>query len=280
MHKHLFDFAATLPRSPYNAPPRIVDPAAGVLAPTETRRSVALVGAGVGRGHAPLCDDGWEVWALNAVPVVDSAGRLRADRWFEMHERHAQSAADMRWITACEFPLYLPPAWARGVLARRSCQHERGDEQLATNPPTYSCRRCHAPLSKEGAPLHDPEDVPSAVAYPLAAVEARWGKYFTCTFAYQIALALHEGFGRIGLYGIELKYGTPRERSVEWACVSYWIGLCRGLGVTVDLPPATTLGTHPYRYGVEYDAEKAHVERWLAQAAKWDATQANPGIGG
>lgn len=234
--------------SPYNVQATIVDAREGRV--TTGRTKVAIVGAGYGKQFAPLTDDTWEVWALNAVPVIDHANRLRADRWFEIHARSAQSVDDMKWITTCPFPLYLPPAWANRVL------DSRVDADMIE------------------------EDVPNAVAYPLDRIEKAWGRYFTCTFAYQIALALDEGFDTIGLYGVELAYGTERERTVEWACVSFWIGLALGLGKHVLLPPGTRLGNHQYRYGIEYDAEKAYVERYLETMRKGDEQSRAMGMGG
>lgn len=250
---HLSDYYASLTHSPLNQPPEIVNALLGVVQPRgPRRRKVAIVGAGHGKQHAPTGDDTWEVWALNAVPVLDRQGRLRADRWFELHERHAQSAQDMAFIRQCPVPLYLPPAWAERMLA------DRYDE------------------------LNPAEDVPNGLAYPLDAIEAHWGSYFTCTFAYQMALAAHEQFETVGLFGVELAYGTARERSFEWACVSFWMGALRGMGINIMLPPGTLLGRHPHRYGIEYTAEKEWVEQFIARVTNDEAVHkaAEEGVGG
>jgi len=236
-------------RSPYNAATAIVDARSGLVRCTPPRTKVALIAASIGREFAPYDDPDWEVWALNAVPSVDRLGRLRADRWFEMHVRSAQSEADMRWITRCPVPIYLPPHWAERVI-----------NQADTLP--------------------ESERVPNAVRYPLEAVESNFAGYFTCTFAYQLALALLEGFTHIGLYGVELAYGTMRERSVEWACVSWWLGYAEAKGVTIELPPSSRLGRSRYRYGIEYDAEKRDVERYCALMVEVDKRRAAEGIGG
>lgn len=110
--------------------------------------------------------------------------------------------------------------------------------------------------------LFDPPwpGVTTGVRYPLKEVEERFGSYFTCTFAYQIALALYEGFTTIGLYGVELLTGTKRERTVEYACVSWWLGFAEGRGVSIERPPNSCLANHPYRYGAEYHQEKDWVD--------------------
>jgi hypothetical protein len=173
-----------------------------------------LYGAGHLRNQAPLDDPDWEVWALNLCTPLDAAGRLRADVWFDLHQRVAQTPDDLRWIAACPAPIYVPPDL------------------------------CDASAN--------------AVAYPLAEVEALLGSYFTCTFAYQIALVIYERRATdLALYGVELAYGTLRERTVEWACTAYWLGRAVSAGVRLHLPDRSTLCQHfdRLRYGFDYVAE-------------------------
>lgn len=221
--------------SKYNADVHIIDARSGLVRATPLRKAVAIVGAGHGRQWAPYDDPEWEVWSLNAVACTDRFGRLRADRWFEMHERKAQSENDMKWIGRCHFPLYLPPVWA--------------DAELDAAP--------HG-------------EAPFAVRYPLEKVEERYGSYFCCSFAYMMALALLDGFQHIGLYGCELAYGTERERTLEYANVSWWAGLAEGLGVGIHLPPQSRIGRSVYRYGIEYSEEKAEVEDYVNCMRKAD----------
>lgn len=103
----------------------------------------------------------------------------------------------------------------------------------------------------------------NALPYPIEAVVAKYPDYFAVSFAYEIALALLEGFTEIGLFGVELPSGTLRERTVEWACLSFWIGFAKGRGVRVTLPETTTLAWHPARYGLQYDDEVKGVEAYL-----------------
>lgn len=222
-----------LPHSPLNRRPSRVDALRGVVQFDPPRTKVALVGAGRGRDEAPLEDPSWEVWALNAVPPVDLSRRLRCDRWFEMHVRSAQNQDDMAWIKQCPVPIYLPPTWAERELAKRYATS--GDVE-----------------------------VPNAVRYPLENVESNLGSYFACTFAYQLALVLLEGVAdTVGLFGVDLCGGTRRERTVEWACVSWWLGFCEGKGLTVELPHGSMLGRHFARYGIEYYEEAKLVNEYV-----------------
>ena len=238
-----------------NARVTIVSAREGRVALDPPRTKVAIYGAGYGKEAAPLNDPTWEVWALNAVAPIDREGKLRADRWFELHTRPPQSVLDMNWIQRCPMPLYLPPTWADTIFNERELMRQRKIDAM--------------------------EDVPTAIRFPLERVMECFGgqSYFTCTFAYQIALALMEEYQEIGLFGVELAYGTERERTVEWACVSYWLGVARGLGVRVWLPSGSRLLHHKYLYGLEYDEEKAYVEDYLALMETGDKAR-REGMGG
>lgn len=232
--------------SPFNAPTVAVH---GHFACRGTqRRKVCIYGAGLGREQAPLFDPDWEVWAINLVvpytrESVEGEAQprlvLRADRWFDLHQRRAQTADDLRWIANCPVPIYVPPD-----------------------------------LLDAG---------PNCVRFPLPEIERLFGvSYWTCTFAYQIALAMWEGVATdIGLYGVELAFGTERERSVEWACTAYWMGRAAERGIRIHVPEPSTLGRHCARYGFEYDAEKDEVERYVQRMRETDRHRMDQkGMGG
>jgi len=198
------------------------------------RSKVCIVGAGLYRDQAPLDDRTWVVWALNLCAPIDGDHRLRADLWWDMHQRCAQTADDLLWIAKCPVPIYVP------------------DDLL---------------------------DVPRrGVKYPLKEIEAVYGAYWSCTFAFQIALVLYENhlnrsvglpepWTHLGLYGVELAFGTERERTVEWACVTYWLGRAAESGIKICLPPGSSLLHHPpfgteTRYGVEYQTEIDAVNKY------------------
>lgn len=198
---------------------------------------VALVGASMlGDDPPPIEDDDedWEVWGCNSLwrKHLDSQGRFRADRWFEMHPLSAQTDQEMQDMSDCPVPLY--------VLYKMF--------------------------------------IPQSVVYPLEDIRKRFGErdYFTVTFAYQIALALLEGYKEIGLWGVELWQGSTRETRIEFPCLMYWLGLARGMGVKITLPSYSKLLWHEHLYGYDYDEDvrqskidDAYVaERWHREQMK------------
>jgi len=116
-------------------------------------------------------------------------------------------------------------------------------------------KRCKKPIYM----LEKYESIPKSYSYPLEEVLKVPGArdYFTCTFAYQIALALHLTYEEIGLWGMQLANGTAREQTVERMCVEWWLGLAIGKGVKVTT--ADKFMRHNYHYGYDYYDEMYDV---------------------
>lgn len=144
-------------------------------------------------------------------------------------------------------------------------------------------------------PLYGLEDwkeleAPHGRPYPLHRVldaigfePGRFGDIFACTFAYQIALAVAEGFTTIGLFGIDLDCGTPREMTIERTSVAFWAAYAAGCGINIVTPRGTTLFTHPRRYGYDYKSEAEWTSEYLSRMTADGITdptkRAEPGDG-
>lgn len=214
-------------RSPLNGG-RIVNARTGEVICEPKREKVAIVGAAsLTRYLAPLDDPTWEIWAMNSMRHIGRSG-LRADRCFEMHPLSIQSAADWDFLRDPPAPVYMFDVYP---------------------------------------------EVPLSVRFPMDRIEeafdvgpGRPGDLFACTMAYQVALAILEGFKTIGFFGIELDRGLARERTIERTSVAWWCGFAQGRGVEVRLPFWSTLLTHPMRYGYDFPGEMNWVNRWLTEA--------------
>ena len=158
---------------------------------------------------------------------------------------------------------FFDPTWV--VWGLNEITQPRADAWFEMHPMSVQSHRELAWLSVQTAPVYVLDlvpEVPRGVRYPLERVLAETGgrKYFTCTFAYQIALAIAEGFTEIGLWGVDLDYGTTRERLAEKPCVEYWIGVAEGKGIHVTLPERASLCTRPYLYGYSYHEELRDIQ--------------------
>ena len=185
------------------------------------RRKLALVGASQLEDEPPPLDDPtWDVWGCNSLwkKHLDRHGRFRADAWWEMHPVNVQTRQELMDMGDCPVPLYI-----------------LGGEYNLLTPYKHW------------------------ITYPLDQMREIYGPrdYFTCTFAYQIALALTMGYREIGLWGVELWQGSTRETRVELPCLTYWLGVAKGRGVTITLPRYSKLLWHEHLYGYDYEADVA-----------------------
>lgn len=95
--------------------------------------------------------------------------------------------------------------------------------------------------------------IPTGVAYPLDTIVERFGSYFTNTVSWMMALAIHEHASHIHVYGVDMaadtEYGTQRP-----SC-EYFLGLARGIGIDIYVPPQADLLKSYRLYGFEHDDE-------------------------
>ena len=189
------------------------------------RRKLALIGASqidVGE-RPPLDDPEWDVWSCNSLWTLclDRHRRFRADAWFELHPLSVQTQQELIEMYDCPVPLYvLEHRTMGGVWA------------------------------------------PHWVTFPLDMLRKRFGDrdYFTCTMAYQVALALTRNYATIGLWGMELWQGSARERTCELRGLEFWLGVAKGMGVEIVLPSYSCLIQHQHLYGYDYHEEDADAQ--------------------
>lgn len=124
-------------------------------------------------------------------------------------------------------------------------------------------------MVKSGIPIYvskEWKNVPNAVLYPIEEIKSKFPNYFMDSFSYMFALAIHEGFERIELYGIDFRYfnelgeliwrpesGRPwvefMKHHPDWSfetfmhkqhnwldethCGAFWVGYAQGKGIEV-----------------------------------------------
>lgn len=122
------------------------------------------------------------------------------------------------------------------------------------------------------------ERFPSSVKYPLEKVSNypvhRPGAkdYYTSTFPFMVALAIHEGFDEIHVYGIEA--GTETEYAYQKAATEFWLGVAVARGVKVVLQENSALvnaAIYGYEGGQMLDNEtvKNHLKSYREQLKFW-----------
>lgn len=92
--------------------------------------------------------------------------------------------------------------------------------------------------------------VPTSVKFPKREIEKALGsRYFTNSISWMIALAIHEGFDVIHVYGVDMS--TPDEFQHQRNNLEYWLGRATERCSEVYVPESSDLlmATHQYGYG-------------------------------
>ena len=165
----------------------------------KTSDTVCIVGlAPTTRDQALDEPAGEEMWCLNQGHATLSAEMLnRMTRWFQVHP-YEEMAARQR-------PEFGHLEWLR-------------DNKTL---PVYM---------EEAHP-----DVPMSVRYPYEAVcSDLGGVYLTSAIAFMVALAIHEKFSVIKVYGVDMESGT--EYQDQRPCMEYLFGRAIERGIKIWLP--------------------------------------------
>jgi hypothetical protein len=82
-------------------------------------------------------------------------------------------------------------------------------------------------------------DLPNATRYPIEEVTDSVTDYLESTVAYMFALAIHDGYDEIGLWGVDMK--ADDEYGYQKPNMEYLIGFARGKGIKVSIHPSSPL---------------------------------------
>ena len=100
------------------------------------------------------------------------------------------------------------------------------------------------------------DDFPSAVPFPKHELLEEFGRYWGSCVAWMMGLAIHEEFEEIHLYGVHM--ALPDEYANQKDGIEYFIGLARGRGIKVFVPPTCELLKTPFLYGFEDPSHLFH----------------------
>lgn len=189
-------------------------------------KKVAIVGFAEHKRLAPFDDSEFEIWGLNElydhIPL-EKAKKERRLRWFEIHKREAVYDGN--------------PFGSRN----NETKHVEKLNGLGQHCPVYMGQHW--------------DDIATSIPYPLQTMIDNYGGYFTNSISYMIALAVYEGFEEIHIYGVDMAQAT------EWAnqrpSCEYFVGLAKGKGIRVYMPPDADLCKTSFLYGFEEDEASA-----------------------
>lgn len=182
-------------------------------------KKVAIVGFANSWKQAPWDDPSVEIWCLNEFWKYAP----RWSRWFEVHD------ADTLGVTK------------RDPSDAEQARHLAWLRQTHGKPIYMQASFCDGRF-------------PDAVPYPLDEMIGRFGRYFVSSIAYMMALAIHEDFPWIGLYGVDL--ASDVEYPGQRPNTEYFVGLARGQGRTVEIAEGSALLKAAHLYGYEKPLEE------------------------
>ncbi len=205
-------------------------------------RKIACFGLSTpSRGFAPWGDESWEMWGL----PWDSE-RLYFDRLFDMHDQtlNRNPSAGMPTDYAQRLAEAMVPIYM-----------QRKFDEIPTSEP-FPFEQVNAVVFREwGKSDYFPE-------FPRHEQQDWYGSHI----AYMLALAIYEQATHIGLFGVDI---TQQRFDHDRPNLNYLIGLARGMGIKVYVPPTShmfdmkrldKLGLltveYPERYGFLKDPPK------------------------
>lgn len=203
-----------------------------------SKKKVAIVGFAGTRDMAPFDDPECEIWSVNNLYKFIP----RTDRIFQLHN-----------------PRLLTDEH-HGVGGQ-----EHLDDLKAATVPIYMQQHF--------------DEIPYSVAYPLEEMTQEFGvprpdgsgvdAYWTNSISFMIALAIHEGFEVIYIYGVDMAVGT--EYVSQRPSCEYYIGIAKGRGIEVVIPVESDLLKTRFIYGYEEEKRLAwdlKLEKTIADMEK------------
>lgn len=244
----------------------------------DPKLKVAVVGfASSSRNLAPFQDPTWEVWGLNSLYALIP----RFSRWFEIHPREyvmkdlgraelqAAGVDHYEWLTQQPGP--DGKCSVKDKATGEPCACQTDPDKLHEFKPIYM---------QESYP-----QIPASVRWPREEINAwtveRFGAqaevdYFTSTPGEMVVTAIFMGASEIALYGIDLL--QDEEYAYQRPGCEYWVGVARGLGIKVTIPPGCALIKANYVYGYteppsDTGTAKPMVQFWDNMGKKLEAEQ-------
>jgi hypothetical protein len=236
----------------------------------------------------PWHDPDVEIWTLNDGYLAE--GFQRTDRHFDLHPPN-------KFFFAPE-----PPPGQKPMIFSHQIP-EGHYVRPSTHLDWLATQACPVYLHPDHATLYPPSATwPSARAFPKADLEAHFGRYFTSSPSWMLALAIVEGYTDIEIYGIHLS--TESEYIEQRPGFEYLIGCVLGAGKqtitteqglrryqtahgSVSLPDASPVLSAKYQYAFEpsphrkldplkWEQHKAQVKRERIVTALRTASWINP----
>ena len=178
---------------------------------------LAIMGLGKSRDEYPANDTSWDFWGLNNLYKV--MPEIKWNRYFEIHK----------------FSLHYGRLLRKGESKFRGMSiHSYINNLYNLDIPVYMQEECQL--------------IDNSVVYPKHEIIIKFGRYFTSTHAWMLALAISMEFDTIGLFGVDM---DDPEHIDKRPCFEYLLGIAKGKGIEIIIPPSCPLLRSSALYGFE-----------------------------
>lgn len=192
------------------------------------KTKVCIVGCATSKDLAPYDDPDMEFWGVNNLFLT--MPKVKWSRWFEIHELTFDGR---NWV-------------------RRGSNDFRG-QKVGEYIQGLSQLKCPIYMQRLWP------QIPNSILYPLQPIVERFGRYFTNTVSWEIALGIHEGFKEIHIYGVDMAVGS--EYNHQRPSCEYFIGMATGLGIKVVIPDQADLLKTRFLYAFEEQKSSAWTKK-------------------
>lgn len=238
-----------------------------------TRRKIAILGYTDHRAQAPFPDNDWELWGLNDL-YYELPENIEAERWrwFQLHPWN--EIAEWKKVPVTADPMNF----SGGPAHPRDPNHVPWLAQTAKVLPLY--------MMEPRAEVPDARIYPKAEAFKYFSLDGVDPMmYFTNSISWMIALAIMElcpgGIGtlaetgsEIGIYGVDMMMGggDGSEYGYQRPSCEFFIGIARGMGITIRIPKVSDLLHSAFTYGdgKASDLRKKIDEMWNMYGGRLD----------
>lgn len=206
-------------------------------------KKVAIVGSNSRtRSNAPFDDLTTEIWLFNEAAQQTWMTDKRWNVLFQLHKPEVYRSTT-NWVAANHWEWLQ--AQRQGTIYMQDidpdvpCSAQYPLDEILENIPGADMR------------WHQPPGNPH---------EGRRG-WFDLSAAYALALALHQGYQEIDIYGMDLESNT--EYSYQLGCWRFWVGIALGMGVNLTVHcSANDFGNGKlYAYDGEIQLSQKHFKK-------------------
>ena len=178
---------------------------------------LAIINAGPSVSEAPFDLSGWDFWGVNNIFQYISSVHWSA--WFELHKF---SIVDKQFMRKDQ------------LVFRGMSIYNYLDKLQHLNVPVYMQKSCQI--------------IPNARFYPFDPVVTMFGKYFTSSASWMLALGIYLGYQTIGVFGCDM---IDEDHKDKRPAFEYLLGYAKGFGIEIIIPDSCPLLKCDKLYGFE-----------------------------